>query len=109
MTDEFKKTMLDYLTGNLKNEEGTHEEIIKEINKLPKEDWLDKGFLPTKWSDFRYEGIIQSKGNGLFVLYGGFKAPNGEVGGIITILTSDFSPIKSFFRYESGNYLRYKK
>ena len=107
MTDEFKSTLFSYLTGNLKHEEGTHEEIIKEINKLPKEDWLDKGFLPTKWSDFRYEGIIQSKGNGLFVLYGGFKAPNGEVGGIITILTSDFSPVKSFFRYESGTYLRY--
>lgn len=107
MTDEFKKTMLDYLTGNLKNEEGTHEEIIREINEIPREKW--EGFTPSRneIENFKYEGLIKVKNSQLFVEYGGFKTKDGDIRGIITILTSDFIPIKTFYQYDSGTYLRY--
>lgn len=107
MTDEYKETMLDYLTGNLKHEEGTHEEILKEINEIPREKW--KGFTPSRNEivNFKYEGLIKVKNSQLFVEYGGFKTKDGDIRGIITILTSDFIPIKTFYQYDSGTYLRY--
>lgn len=107
MTDEYKETMLDYLTGNLKHDEGTHEEIIKEIKEIPRKKW--EGFTPPhiEVEKFKYEGIIKVKNSNIFVEYGGFKTKKNEIRGIITILTSDFIPIKTFYQYESGTYLRY--
>ena len=107
MTDEFKSTLFSYLTGNLKHEEGTHEEIIKEINEIPREKW--EGFTPLRneIENFKYEGLIKVKNSQLFVEYGGFKTKDGDIRGIITILTSDFIPIKTFYQYDSGTYLRY--
>ena len=107
MTDEYKETMLDYLTGNLKHDEGTNEEILKEINEIPREKW--KGFTPTRneIGNFKYEGLIKVKNSQLFVEYGGFKTKDGDIRGIITILTSEFIPIKTFYQYDSGTYLRY--
>lgn len=107
MTDEFKSTLFSYLTGNLKHEKGTHEEITKEINEIPREKW--EGFTPSRneIENFKYEGLIKVKNSQLFVEYGGFKTKDGDIRGIITILTSDFIPIKTFYQYDSGTYLRY--
>lgn len=105
MTDEFKQTLFDYLIGKLPNEQGTTEEIFKEINEIPRNEWLE--FIPSNWNNFRYEGLIEVANSELLVLYGGYKTSDNEVRGIITILNNNFAPIKTFYQYDGGTYLRY--
>lgn len=109
MTEQFKQTLFDYLTGKLEFQQGTNEEIFKEINTLPLSDWpFDDNILPKNgWNEFRYEGLIQVQNSELLVLYGGYKTTNNEVRGIITIVDNSFKPIKSFYQYDSGTYLQY--
>ena len=107
MTDEFKQTLLDYLTGKLPNEQGTTEETFKEINDIPRTSWENNGTLPSLWNDFKYEGLIQAQNSDLLVLYGGYKTSDNQVRGIVTILNNDFTPVKTFFQFDSGTYLRY--
>ena len=105
MTDEFKQTLFDYLIGKLPNEKGTTEEIFKEINEISRDEWAE--FIPVSWNNFRYEGLIEVTDSELLVLYGGYKTTDDEVRGIITILNNSFIPIKTFYQYDSGTYLRY--
>ena len=105
MTDEFKQTLFDYLIGKLPNEQGTTEEIFKSIDEIPRSEWAE--FIPSSWNNFRYEGLIEVADSELLVLYGGYKATDNEVRGIITILNNSFIPIKTFYQYDSGTYLRY--
>ena len=105
MTDEFKQTLFDYLIGKLPKEQGTTEEIFKSIDEIPRSEWAE--FIPSSWNNFRYEGLIEVADSELLVLYGGYKATDNEVRGIITILNNSFIPIKTFYQYDSGTYLRY--
>lgn len=105
MTDEFKRTLFDYLIGRLPKENGTDEEIFKEINDLPRDNWISA--LPNGYNNFKYEGIIQAQNSDLLVLYGGYKTTDDEVRGIITILNNNFEPIKTIYQYDSGTYLQY--
>ena len=106
MTDDFKQTLFDYLIGKLPNEQGTTEEIFKEINEIPESEWEE--FVPSSWNSFRYEGLIEVADSELLVLYGGYKIyQTDEVRGIITILNNDFVPIKTFYQFDSGTYLKY--
>lgn len=106
MTDEFKQTLFDYLIGKLPNEKGTTEETFKEINEIPISEWEE--FVPSSWNNFRYEGLIEVADSELLVLYGGYKIyQTDEVRGIITILNNDFVPIKTFYQFDSGTYLKY--
>ena len=111
MTDKFKQTLFDYLIGKLPNEQGTTEEIFKEINEIPFSDWggslSNNPYLPTTWNGFRYEGLIEVADSELLVLYGGYKTADNEARGIITILSNNFIPIKTFYQFDSGAYLRY--
>lgn len=112
MTDEFKQTLFDYLIGKLPNERGTTEEIFKKINDVTLEEWGgpigENPYLPNGSNSFRYEGLIEVADSELFVLYGGYKVwQTDEVRGIITILNNNFIPIKTFYQYDSGTYLRY--
>lgn len=106
MTDDFKQTLFNYLMGKLPNEKGTTEEIFKEINEIPRSEWEE--FVPSSWNNFRYEGLIEVADSELLVLYGGYKIyQTDEVRGIITILNNDFVPIKTFYQFDSGTYLKY--
>ena len=105
MTDEFKQTLFDFLIGKLPNEKGATEEIFKSIDEIPRSEWAE--FIPSSWNNFRYEGLIEVADSELLVLYGGYKATDNEVRGIITILNNSFIPIKTFYQYDSGTYLRY--
>ena len=107
MTEEFKSTLFSYLTGKLPNEQGTTEETFKEINDIPRTSWENNGTLPSLWNDFKYEGLIQAQNSDLLVLYGGYKTSDNQVRGIVTILNNDFTPVKTFFQFDSGTYLRY--
>lgn len=105
MTEEFKSTLFSYLIGRLPKENGTTEEIFKEINDLPRDNWIN--VLPSGYNNFKYEGIIQAQTSDLLVLYGGYKTTDNEVKGIITIVDNEFNPITSIYQYDSGTYLRY--
>ncbi len=107
MTDEFKQTLFDYLISRLPDKKGTYEEIFKEINILPFSDWPYGDILPNSWSNFKYEGLIQSQNSELIVLYGGYKTTDDIPRGIITILDNSFKPIKTFYQFNNGNYLDY--
>lgn len=105
MTEEFKQVLFDYLTGRLPNKKDQYKEIFKEINDIPRENWV--GFVPNGWNSFKYEGLIEVANSELLVLYGGYKTTNNEVRGIITILDNNFKPLKTFYQFENGTYLRY--
>lgn len=106
MTDDFKKTLFKYLTGNLENESGTEDEIFKEVNQISRDNWVD--FIPETWDNFKYEGLIQVLNSELVVLYGGYiETDTQKVKGIITILDNNFNPIKTFYNFNSGTELRY--
>ena len=107
MTEQFKQTLFDYLTGKLEFQQGADEEIFKEINDIPRKSWENNEILPSLWNKFRYEGLIQVQDRDLLVLYGGYKTTDDEVRGIITILDNNFNPLKTFFQFDSGTYLRY--
>ena len=111
MTDEFKQTLFDYLIGKLPNEQGTTEEIFKDINEISRDEWVD--FLPNSgtWSAMRIEGLIAPSENtsNFTVLYGGYSTGTveDEAFGFIYLLDSEFKPIKLFEEYDSGTKLRY--
>lgn len=108
MTEDYKKILFSYLKGNLVVDTGTDDEIFKEINEIPVDDWpRNDNVLPDGWNNFRYEGLLEVSDSDLIVLYGGYKTLSDEIRGIITLLTNDFIPIKSFFQYNSGTNLRY--
>ena len=108
MTDEFKQTLFDYLIGKLPNEQGTTEEIFKEINEISRDEWVD--FLPNggTWSAMRIEGLIapSENTNNLTVIYGGYRVDNNS-NGFIILLDNNFVPIKKFEAFNTGTNLRY--
>ena len=111
MTDEFKKTLFNYLVGKLPNEEGSTAEIFKSINEIPRSEW--DNFLPNggTWSAMRIEGLIAPNENisNLTVLYGGYSVGTveDEAFGFIYLLNDDFKPVKLFEEYNNGTKLRY--
>ena len=105
MAEEFNSTLFSYLIGRLPKENGTDEEIFKEIKDIARDNWAN--VLPNSFNKFNYEGIIQVQNSDLLVLYGGYKTTDNEVKGIITIVDNEFNPITSIYQYDSGTYLRY--
>ena len=107
MTEQFKQTLFDYLTGKLDIQQGANEEIFKEINELSKDDWFGGNIMPSEYTWFEYEGLIKVSSSELIILYGGYRVNPTTGRGIITLLNNDFKPIKSFFQFENGTYLDY--
>lgn len=109
MTEDYKKNLLDYATGNIQEGTPTTDEIIKEMIEVNRSDWA--GFYPTSYSGFRFEGLISADENtsGLFILYGGYYLNNDKTNskGIIILLDTNFKPIKAFYKFDSGTDLRY--
>ena len=112
MTEDYKKDLLDYATGNLQETSPTTDEITKEIIEKNRDNWIVGKILPNGFQDFHYEGLLQDRNTGNIILYGGYRAINStainnEVYGIITLLNGNFEPIISLFEYDSGTKLRY--
>ncbi len=107
MTDDYKKELLDYLTGNLNNEKGTNKESFRKIKEIAKKMWLE--YLP-EYKEFHFNGLIQSNTNDLLVLYGEFIEKTGTTEknsrGIIILLDKNFNPVKTVYEYQSGTKLR---
>ena len=106
MTEDYKKNLLDYVTGNIEEGTSTTDEIIKEIIEVNRSKWI--GFIPNGWANFRIEGLIKSKTNDTIILYGGYEEKDtNDPYGIIILIDNNFNPIKTFFSFTSGTKLRY--
>ena len=110
MTEDYKKNILNYITNQINKTEPTNEEIFKEI--IETEQWEQDGkILPATGVSIKYTGMIGANelSSDLTILYGGY-APGSvleEARGFITLVDSNFKPIKTFFQYDNGTYLRY--
>jgi hypothetical protein len=107
MTEDYKKNLIDYATGDLQNTSPTTEEIILEQIEVNRSEWAD--FIPTSWRDFRFEGMVAGNEltSGLSVLYGGYIDNDYNVKGIIILINENFKPVKTIYEYNSGTPLRY--
>lgn len=109
MTEDYKKNLIDYATGNITPGTPTTNEIFKEEIEANRDKWTD--FLPSGWEDFHLEDIIKDNKTNKYVLYGGYRARGSqnvddEVYGIIILLDEELNPYKSIFEFDSGTPLR---
>lgn len=106
MTEDYKKNLLDYVTGNLQEGTPTADEIIKEVIEVERSKWV--GYFPNGWDAFRIEGLIKSKTNDTIILYGGYKEySTSNPYGLIILIDNNFNPIKTFYSFSNGTRLRY--
>jgi hypothetical protein len=107
MTQDYKKTLLDYIT-NLTPGAETTGEILQDINEVARSEWVN--YLPPGWQTLTYMGIIKSKTSDVIVLYGGYVEYGGtqedNSKGIITITDNMLKPIQTIFKFDSGTNLR---
>lgn len=104
MTDDYKKTLLNYLCGTLKKENPVGFGGYEKTTNIDKS--VFNGYIPEvteSWINF--EGIVPYKDK--IVLYGGFIDTNNNDRGLIIVCNSDFTPEKTYYTYENGTYLRY--
>lgn len=104
MTNDFKQNLLNYFVGNMPRETGTTEEIIKKIESI--DTIVYDNFIP-QYTKLRIEGLIKDKISGNVVLYGGYIDRENIVKGILIVMTSDLQPLKTFYQFDSGTYIRY--
>jgi hypothetical protein len=107
MTEEYKKNLIDYATGNLQTTSPTTDEIIKEIIEANRSDWI--GYIPTNYSNMHIEGYINPSENtsNIGVLYGGYIDNSNNVYGFIILTDINMKPIKYITSFSSGTSLRY--
>lgn len=108
MTGDYKKILLDYITGNLETGTPTTEELYQNTEKIDRSKYI--GFMPERWADFRIYGIIKSKTNDKVILYGGYVEYGGTYTanskGIIIITDQELKPIQTIYNFSSGTELR---
>lgn len=106
MTEDYKKNVLNYITNNITTTSPDNSEIFKEIIETSK--WESDGIILPEEGSVQYEGMIAPNEltSNLTILYGGWYY-DGQSYGIITLVDTNFTPIKSIFKYDSGTNLRY--
>jgi hypothetical protein len=107
MTQDYKKTLLDYIT-NLTPGAETTGEILQDINDVARNKWRD--YIPSRWYDFNLAGILKSKTSDVIIFYGGYVESGGTYSnnskGIIIITDNMLNPIQTIYQYDSGTVLR---
>jgi hypothetical protein len=106
MTEDYKKNLIDYATGDLQNTSPTTEEIFKEEIEVNRSKWI--GYMPSSWTSMRIEGFIKPNENtsDLGVMYGGYTY-NGSSHGFIILVDTNMNPVKYITKFSSGTDLRY--
>ena len=108
MTGDYKKILLDYITGDLEIGTPTTEELYHSVEELEKSEY--DSFLPSNWYDLRLHGIIKSKTSDKVILYGGYVEQGGTYTanskGMIIIADQDLKPIQTIYNFSSGTELR---
>lgn len=106
MTEDYKKNLIDYMTGNITEGSQTTDEIFKEIIEVDRSSWI--GFMPNGWNSMKIEGLIKNNTNDTIILYGGYTTyGEGLTKGLIILIDNNFKPIKYFDKFSSGTDLRY--
>lgn len=107
MTDENKIETLNYLLGNITPTASDDSEIFLEQEELERKDWLP--FLPEEFNIIRFEGMVapNEMTSSLTVLYGGYMSHSGKAYGMIWLVDENFKPVKSIYKRDTGNELRY--
>lgn len=98
MTEEYKKTLLQYLTGKLSENEGKNEPIISQT-KIIENNITEfvKNYYPELTSSW---SIRLSVERGDYILLWGFDSPSKK--SFIIVLTKQFDPIKYIDKYITG-------
>jgi len=106
MTEDYKKNLLDYITGNLEETAPTTQEIFKEQIEVNRSKWT--GYMPSNWANMRIEGFIKpNEGTSdLGIMYGGYSY-NGNSYGFIILVDTNMNPVKYITKFSSGTNLRY--
>lgn len=108
MTDNYRKILLDYITGNLEIGTPTTEETYYSTDEIQQSDYAP--FIPSNWQDIRLHGIIKSKTSDKVILYGGYVEAGGTYSanskGMIIIADQDLKPIQTIYNFASGTELR---
>ena len=106
MTEDYKKNLLDYITGNLEETAPTTQETFKEEIEVNRSKW--SGYMPSNWTNMRIEGFIKpNEGTSdLGVMYGGYIY-NGSSHGFIILVDTNMNPVKYITKFSSGTDLRY--
>ena len=104
MTNDFKQNLLNYFVGNMPRETGTTDEIIKKVESI--DTTVYQNFIP-EYTKLRIEGLIKDRISGNAVLYGGYIDSENVVKGILMIMTADLQPLKTYYQFDSGTYMRY--
>lgn len=107
MTDENKINILNYITGNYQTTNPDNQEVFLEQSDIARSTWTP--FMPQVWNNFKFEGMVAPNESitNIGVLYGGYIDSNNQVKGIIILFDTNFIPIKTIFKYDSGADLRY--
>lgn len=107
-TDDFKETLINYITGNITPTQESNQQTLESTNILLRDKYAE--FLPETYYSFFISNIIQSKTNGYFILYGGYTTTSSTAPannrGIIIILDENLNPIKTIYEFSSGTKLR---
>lgn len=104
MTNDFKQNLLNYFVGNMPRETGTTDEIIKKVESI--DTTVYQNFIP-EYTKLRIEGLIKDRISDNVVLYGGYIDSENVVKGILMIMTADLQPLKTYYQFDSGTYMRY--
>lgn len=104
MTEEYKDTLLKYLTGSI-NDEETPNEIIgypdeQQVVTNNLADYLSEIFSST----YTIEGILHSETYDNAILYGS-RRMNGTNYGFLLIVDNNFNPIQVIESYDTGTSL----
>ena len=108
MTDDYKKLLSDYITGNIEPTAPNTAQILSQIENVPRTEFED--FIPASYTNFFPTGMIQSSTNSNFVLYGGYvptgQTPATDSRGFVMILDQNMNPLKTIYEFSSGTLLR---
>lgn len=104
MNDEFKKTLLDYFTGNLKCEAKNNDEVTKEIDELLYSNF--SGYLPENLTNIKIYGMLNVEKNNTFVFYGYWQGTGNSGSGIIILTDDSFQVLKVYTKYNNETDLR---
>jgi len=108
MTGDYKKILLDYITGDLEIGTPTTEELYHSVEEIERSKYAD--FIPSHWASFKINGIIKSKTSDKVIFYGGYVEQGGTYTanskGMIIIADQDLNPVQTIYNFSSGTELR---
>lgn len=108
MTEDYKKNLIDYLTGKLNNESGTQKDFdIKNTRYFSYDGdvWNDIKTQLLNIGTIHINGVLQNDNYDVSIVYGSLET-SAEDRGFLIYLDKNLLPIKLLLKYNTGNNLR---